>query len=99
MNIINIENIGRIDSFNNRLDIKNGKFSSSENGEYLPSKNGIIVVLSDDDVNNDNCLVKLRGITANILLLPKKYKYTFNDTLTGKKIKPNLTDYCGVSYY
>lgn len=91
MNIIKIENIGRINSFNNRLDIKNGN--------NLPDKFSTMVVLSDDDINNENCLIKLRGYLVNILLLPKKYKYTFNDTLTGQMITHNLITGCVISYY
>lgn len=92
MNIIKIQNVGKINSFNNRLDIKS-------NVVFNSTKDKLMVVLSDDDVNNENCLIKLRGYVVNILLIPKKYKYTFNNTLTGQMIIPNLITGCIISYY
>ncbi len=92
MNIVKIENVGRINSFNNRLDIKS-------NVVFNNTKDTLMVVLSDDDINNENCLIKLRGYLVNILLLPKKYRYTFNDTLTGQMITHNLITGCVISYY
>ena len=53
MNIIKIQNVGKINSFNNRLDIKS-------NVVFNSTKDKLMVVLSDDDVNNENCLIKLR---------------------------------------
>jgi len=92
MNIIKLQNTGRIHSFNNRLDIKSNVVFNTNNDTLM-------VVLSENDINNENCLIKLRGSVINILLLPKKYRYTFNDTLIGKMIKPNLITGCVISYY
>jgi len=91
MNIIKIENVKQITGFQNRLEIKSDYKYSSENS--------IMAILSDDDINNDNCLVKLRGYVINILLLPKRYKYTFNETKTGELIAIQLSKNCVISYY
>jgi hypothetical protein len=93
MNIINIENVRKINGFVNRLEIETrNPFSDSV-------KTITMVILSEDDILNDNSLLKLKGYSISILLLPKKYKYTFNDLPVGKLIVPNLEKNTVISYY
>src|ERR1035437_3440127 len=91
MNIIKVENVRRINGFVNRLQVLSDY-------KYNPNKS-TIVVLSEDDILNENSLIKLRGFIISSLLLPKKYKYTFNDTKVGKLIVPNLEKNNVISYY
>lgn len=91
MNIVKIGNIGKITSFNNKLEINSNI--------RVNDKTGIMVILSDDDVINENSLIKLRGTVIDILILPKKYKFTFNDTKTGQLIKLNYNEKIVISYY
>ena len=92
MNIIKIENIKRIQGFSNKIEISSN-YKHSDTKSYL-------VVLNDEDVNNDNCLIKLRGYKIDVLLIPKKYRFTFfEETNTGKLIKTNLVNEFTISYY
>ena len=91
MNIIKIENVRRINGFVNRLEIvSNYRYD----GTY-----SALLILSEEDILNENSLIKLRGFIISSLLLPKKYKYTFNDTKVGKLIVPNLEKNTVISYY
>jgi len=91
MNIVKIGNIGKITSYNNRLEINSNI--------RINDKTGIMVILSDDDVINENSLVKIRGAVIDILILPRKYKFIFNDTKTGQLIKFNYNEKVVISYY
>lgn len=71
MNIIKIENVSNIQGFHNKLEI------STKGKSISQYSNTTLVVFSEEDVHNDNCLIKLRGYNINALLIPKKYKYTF----------------------
>ena len=91
MNIIKVENVRNIEGFNNKIEIKSDyKYSD---------KQSIIVVLSEDDINNDNSLVKLRGYDISGLLIPKRFKFTFDETTVGKLIKQQLNRKNIISYY
>lgn len=91
MNIINIENVRRIEGFNNKVEIKSDyKYSD---------KISTVVILNEDDINNDNSTIKLRGVVISALLIPKRNKYTFADTNVGKLLKPCLTEKSIISYY
>lgn len=91
MNIIKIENVRTINGFDNRLEII---------GNYqYDAKYSTLIILSEDDILNDNSLLKLKGYSISALLLPKKYKYTFNDLPVGKLIVPNLEKNTVISYY
>ena len=92
MNIIKIENCRRIDGFSSRLEVKT-------NYKYNDSFNAFIVILSEEDIKNDNCLLKLRGVTISGLLIPKKYKYTFNESPIYKYVTMNLVKDFAISYY
>ena len=91
MNIVKIGNIGKITSYNNRLEINSNI--------RINDKTGIMVILSDDDVINENSLVKIRGAVIDILILPRKYKFIFNYTKTGQLIKFNYNEKVVISYY
>lgn len=92
MNIIKIENVRRMDSTTYSVIVKS---------DYIYSeKTSTIVVLNEEDVENSNCLIKLKGYDVSALLIPKKYKYTFNETSTGKAIMPLYNEkYYTISYY
>jgi hypothetical protein len=92
MNIISIENTKRFNSFSNKVEI-------SSNYKYSDNKN-YLLILNDDDINNDNCIIKLRGYSISCLLIPKRYRFTFFDeTPIGKIIRRNLTEDFSISYY
>lgn len=91
MNIIKVENVRRIDGYNNRVEIKSDyKYSD---------KLSTVVILNEDDINNDNSILKLRGVMISVLLIPKRNKYTFADTEVGKLLKPCLSEKSIISYY
>lgn len=91
MNIIKIENVKRIQGFHNKVEITS-EFKHTE-------RYSVLVVLSDDDINNDNSLLKLRGYDISTLLIPKRYKYTFAETKVGVLIRPQLNKNYVISYY
>lgn len=92
MNIIKIENCRRIDGFSSRLEVKT-------NYKYNDSFNAFIVILSEEDIQNDNCYKKLMGVAITGLLIPKKYKYTFNESPIYKYINMNFVKDFAISYY
>lgn len=91
MNIIKIENTKRFIGFSNKVEISSN-YKYSDNNHYL-------VILNNDEINNDNTINKLKGYSISCLLIPKKYRYTFNETSLGKIIKVNLKENCIISYY
>lgn len=91
MNIIKIENVRRIAGFSNTLEIKS-EFKHNE-------KNSFIVILSENDINNDNCFIRLKGYNISALLIPNKFKFTFFETSLGKLIQPVLNKKYVISYY
>jgi hypothetical protein len=91
MNIIKIENVRKIDRSKNRLMIRNNyNFSTSVS---------TLVVLSEDDILNENCLLKLKGYNISALLIPKKYRLDFKNFPISKLIAPNLEENAAISYY
>lgn len=91
MNIIKINNIKSVLSMAHSLEIKSN--------ERFDNKITTMVILDEQDIQNENRVMKLRGYLISILLLPSKYKYTFNETPMGKKIQPNLIENVEISYY
>lgn len=91
MNIIKIENIKRIETTTSGLIIKSNHINDD--------KVTIIVIFSESDINNDNCVIKLKGVTIGCLILPIKYKHTFFDTKTGKLVRPFLVENFDITYY
>lgn len=65
---------------------------------------GNVIVLSSDDVENPNLIYKLKGIKIDVLIIPKKFKYTFIDTGLFKELQPLMFNSVGrklikISYY
>ena len=91
MNIIKVENVRRIESFNHKLEIKS---------DYKYSDNiSTVVVLSEEDIDNVNSVIKLKGYSISALLIPKRKKYTFFETKVGEIVKQSLTEKSVISYY
>ena len=91
MNIVKIENFKSAFGFDNKVEIKADKRDTK--------KEGVMVVLSDEDIENINSLVKLRGYSIYVLLIPKKYKFTFNDSDYGKNLRHQFIPNVVISYY
>lgn len=91
MNIIKVNNVKRITSTAYGLEIKSN--------EWFKGENSVVVVLDEDDIQNENRSIKLRGYNIDVLIIPKKYKYTFFETPLGNIIKPNLPKGYLTTYY
>lgn len=92
MNIIRIENVKNISSTTYSLTVRVEKFKET-------NKSHVIVVLGDDDIMNDNTLLKLIGVNIDALLIPRKLKFTFNETEYFKKIQPSLVEDYTITYF
>jgi len=93
MNIIRINNIKNVHANAHSIEIKTESNLSSD-------KRHTMVILSEEDMINDNLVNnKLRGLGIDILLIPKKYKYTFDQTPIAKEIKLCLYQNHEISYY
>ncbi|MFW5847659.1 MAG: hypothetical protein ACOCVF_01950 [bacterium] len=90
MNIIRIEKFKRSLGSTHSVDIKT---------DYKNLNKGTVVILSENDINNTNTLNKLRGYLIDVLVIPKKYKYTFNDTEYFDILKIQLSDKPTITYY
>ena len=93
MNIIKVENVGSILGFNNKIEVKTGYKKDGK------SQFSTIVILDSDDIENDNTLVKFRGYNIDVLIIPKKYKYTFNGTKYYMVIKESFSKNIIISYF
>lgn len=91
MNIIKVENGKGIIASAHSLELKAERNQNTNKA--------IIVILSDEDIENDNTLIKLRGYDIDALIVPKKRKYTFNETAYFEKLKPQLNKGNYISYY
>lgn len=91
MNIVRIENVKDIDTLNGKIDIKSNQHHTNESVN--------MVILSADDINNDNSMIALKGYSIRILVIPKKYRYTFYETKLGSLIKSQFDSKCNISYY
>ena len=91
MNIIKIENYKSCFGSTHSIEIKSD--------HTLNVNKGYIIVLSEEDINNLNTLIKLRGYLIDVLLIPKKFKFTFNDTDYYNLIKIQLSKRHTISYY
>jgi len=58
-----------------------------------------VVILSEDDIDNENSLIKLKGINIDVLILPKKHKFSFNDTKYYDHIVSQFTENYNITYY
>lgn len=92
MNIVKIDNFKSAVGFTNKVEINVEKNKDIK-------KQGVLVVLSAEDIENTNSLINLKGYSIYVLLIPKKYKFTFNDTDYHKLIIANLMPNYVISYY
>lgn len=90
MNIINLENFKSVLSSTHRLELKT---------DFKVKKNGTLVVLSEEDILNDNAYRKLIGYSIDVLIIPKKYKYTFQTTPIYKNISKGFSKEFYLSFY
>jgi len=93
MNIIKVENVGSILGFVDKLEVKTG-YKKEGVSNY-----SMIVILDADDIDNDNTLIKFRGLSIHALIIPKKYKHTFNESKYYEVIKNSFTKNAVISYY
>ena len=93
MNIIKVENVGSILASANKLEVKTGYKKEGI------SNFSMIIILDADDIENDNTLIKFRGLIISALIIPKKYKNTFNESKYYEVIKNSFTKNTEISYY
>jgi len=91
MNKIKINGVKRIIGFNNSIEIKT-------DFNYI-NKTSEIIILSEEDILNDNMVIKLRGIAIACLFIPKKFKNSFSEQKIYDLIIPQLTKNSVISYY
>ena len=92
MNIIRVDNVKSVlpTTFSLTLNIEKHK---DLNKTYT------IVILDEDDIANSNTLIKLKGISISCLIIPKKFKYTFNETKYYDVLKSQMEKDDCVTYY
>ena len=92
MNIIRVENVKSSLATTYSLTLTVEKYKDL-------NKEHTIVVLNEEDIKNTNTLLKLRGVNINILMIPKKYKFSFNETDYFKMLEIQLDENYKVTYY
>lgn len=81
MNHLKIKNyISAID------DTHSAEINTNINGGRI----GNIIILSQEEVENENSINKLKDIKIDILTIPKKFKYTFSETRLYKLLEPQM---------
>lgn len=58
-----------------------------------------IVILNESDINNINSLIKLRGVSITILIIPQKFKFTFNETKYYNNLMTQLDEDYKITYF
>jgi hypothetical protein len=86
MNIIRTENVKSVSATTYSLTVYVEKCKDLNKPQHLT------VILSDDDLTNINSLVKLKGYIIDTLVIPKKYRFTFNDTEHYKILQGQLRE-------
>jgi hypothetical protein len=92
MNIIRTENVKSTLSTSYSLTLNIEKHKDL-------NKSCTIVILDGDDIENMNSLIKLKGIVIDILIIPKKFKYTMNDTKYYDVISTQFDKDYKITYY
>jgi len=92
MNIIKIENYKSAIGFNDKVEIYVEKRKDL-------NRQGVVVILSEDDIENFNTIIKLKGYSIYLLIIPKKYRFTFNDTKYFKDLSHQFIPNVIISYY
>jgi len=91
-------NIIRIDNAKSTLSTT---YSLTVNVEKHKDINKIltVVILSEEDIENENSLIKLKGINIDVLVLPKKHKFSFNETKYYEHLISQFSKDYNVTYY
>ncbi len=93
MNIIKVENLKSVLGFTSKLEVNTG-YKKDGVSHY-----NYIIILDTDDIENDNTLIKFKGMVIDALIIPKKYKFIFNDSKYYSKIKLYFKDSTVISYF
>lgn len=91
-------NIIRLDNVKSSLATTYSLTLNVEKNKDLEKK-FTIVVLDEEDVNNMNTLIKLKGFNINVLMLPKKIKFSFNESKYFEEISSQLDKDYKITYY
>lgn len=91
MNKIKINGVKNILATNNSVEIK----TDFKYHDKLID----IIILSEDDILNDNKLIKLRGYMIGCLIIPMKFKYILKDQKSYEILKPSISDKTIITYY
>lgn len=62
-------------------------------------KHFVIVVLDEEDIENKNTLIKLKGLNIDVLMIPKKLKFSFNDSEYFDVLSSQLNKENYLTYY
>lgn len=94
MNIIKIHNVTGVNATTHSLEVNTGK-------QYLPPHDKIttMVIMNEDEINNRNSIVKVKGYMISVLFIPTKFRFTFMETEIGKLIQVYLTKNHRITYY
>lgn len=92
MNIIRLENVKSTlaTTYSLTLNVEKNK----DIGKHF-----VIVVLDEEDIENKNTLIKLKGINIDVLLIPKKLKYSFNESEYFEVLSLQLNKENNITYY
>ena len=91
MNVIKVHNVKSILPSLRSLEI------NTEKGKR--SYDITIVIFSEEDIDNINTLYKLKGATIDVLVIPKKHRFIFNESEYYKYVKYQLTENYTITYY
>ena len=67
-------------------DTHSAEINTNNNGGRI----GNVIILSNDEIENENTINKLKDIKIDILTIPKKYKYTFSETKLYDQLKSKM---------
>lgn len=62
-------------------------------------KHFVIVVLDEEDIENKNTLIKLKGLNIDVLMIPKKLKFSFNESEYFDVLSSQLNKENHITYY
>lgn len=94
----------------NHLKIRNyistleDSYSAEINTNIGSGRVGNVIILSAEDLENPNLMYKLKNVKLDVLIIPKKFKYTFIDSELFKELQPLMFNSAGrklikISYY
>lgn len=94
MNKIKLHNVTGTFATIHSVEVNSGK-------QYLSQYNkmSMMVILNEDEINNPNTIIKVKGCDISVLFIPTKFRYTFFDTELGKLIQIYLTKNHWITYY